>query len=138
MGLAAKKHARPQPVMNVTPLVDVVLVLLIIFMVVTPLLTRGREVALPAARTGTESASGADALVLTITAGDGLWLDHARSSPAALPAQLRARDAASRPLVLKVDGSLSMRALRPVLTLVRDAGVRDVSLLVRAPAGGAP
>jgi biopolymer transport protein TolR len=47
MALRAKKRARAVPVMNVTPLVDVVLVLLIIFMVLAPVMTEAFDVRLP-------------------------------------------------------------------------------------------
>lgn len=47
MGLSRKGNNRPRPAMNVTPLVDVVLVLLIIFMVIQPMLQVGYEVETP-------------------------------------------------------------------------------------------
>ena len=53
---------------NITPLVDVVLVLLIIFMVITPMLQRGKEVHLPKAHQPEEEKKAADPLVLSVTA----------------------------------------------------------------------
>ncbi|HTJ81129.1 MAG TPA: biopolymer transporter ExbD, partial [Polyangiaceae bacterium] len=60
---------------NVTPLVDVVLVLLIIFMVVTPMLQRGKEVDLPKAAKTDEENKQVDPLVLSITPDHKVWLE---------------------------------------------------------------
>src|SRR5579859_2299342 len=60
---------------NVTPLVDVVLVLLIIFMVITPMLQRGRPVHLPKARLTGGADSKSDPLVLSVTPDKKLWVE---------------------------------------------------------------
>ena len=65
MALGTKK---PTSDINVTPLVDVVLVLLIIFMVITPLLQRGKPVQLPRAKLVSELKKGGDPILLSITA----------------------------------------------------------------------
>src|SRR4051812_20691979 len=78
---------------NVTPLVDVVLVLLIIFMVVTPMLTRGKNVQLPiAAAADTKGEAAVDSIVLTITRDKRLWLETQRvSNDAELVKELKER-----------------------------------------------
>jgi biopolymer transport protein ExbD len=73
---------------NVTPLVDVMLVLLVIFMVVTPLLQRDVPVDLPLAVTGREAESPAQ-VTFTATAGGGILLDGEPVTDAALPERLR-------------------------------------------------
>jgi biopolymer transport protein TolR len=60
---------------NVTPLVDVVLVLLIIFMVITPLLQRGKAVVLPRARNLSELKKGGDPILLSVTADGKTYVD---------------------------------------------------------------
>src|SRR5687768_15354829 len=62
---------------NVTPLVDVVLVLLIIFMVITPMLQRGKDVTLPKAskREDNDKGKGADPLILSVTPDKAIWVE---------------------------------------------------------------
>ena len=60
---------------NVTPLVDVVLVLLIIFMVITPLLQRGKPVTLPEAKHVSSLGKGGDPILLSVTSDGKLYLD---------------------------------------------------------------
>jgi biopolymer transport protein ExbD/biopolymer transport protein TolR len=67
LGNSTKKPGRAQPSMNVTPLVDVVLVLLIIFMVITPLLAKQFWLSLPNKVQKTEPASSDDSRTIVIT-----------------------------------------------------------------------
>src|SRR5688572_1512082 len=95
---------------NVTPLVDVVLVLLIIFMVITPMLTRGKDVALPKANTkqGTDEPP-RDPLVVSITADGRLWLETNEARGDTLEREIvrLVREAPGRPILLKGDRDLS-------------------------------
>src|SRR5512143_3328882 len=76
---------------NVTPLVDVVLVLLIIFMVVTPMLQRGKDVQLPrAAKVESEKRAG-DPIVISLTADHRIYLESDELADATLEAALRVR-----------------------------------------------
>ncbi len=61
---------------NVTPFVDVMLVLLIIFMVTAPMLTQGVDVDLPKTRSVRTLPAGSDHLVLTVQKDGGLYLDE--------------------------------------------------------------
>jgi len=61
---------------NVTPFVDVMLVLLIIFMVTAPMLTQGVDVDLPKTRSVRTLPAGSDHLVLTVSKDGGLFLDE--------------------------------------------------------------
>jgi len=120
---------------NVTPLVDVVLVLLIIFMVVTPMLTRGKAVELPAAQSAERATESVEAIVLTITPDKQLWLETQPIREADLPAALGARSASSagRALLIKADSSLSMRDLRPLLRRIKAAGLGQIAFGVIEP-----
>jgi biopolymer transport protein TolR len=120
---------------NVTPLVDVVLVLLIIFMVITPLLQRGKSLQLPAASAGERAQETIETIVLSITADKQLWLETRAVAETDLPAALSARSASARgrQLLIKADASLSMRDLRPVLRCIKAAGLEQIAFAVAQP-----
>jgi biopolymer transport protein ExbD/biopolymer transport protein TolR len=91
LGAGTKKGARPE--MNVTPLVDVVLVLLIIFMVITPLLTKQFWIFLPTKPeqerpTPTPSAE-VRSVVVTVDAAGKVFINHDEVALEALPERLR-------------------------------------------------
>jgi biopolymer transport protein ExbD len=126
---------------NVTPLVDVVLVLLIIFMVVTPQLTPGKDVKLPSAPGTKDAPSGAPALVVSVTAERQVYVDAAtQPAGAALEAQLAQalREQPGRRIVLKGDRSLSYGDVRSVMRKSRDAGAKGVALAVDPSSGVQP
>ncbi len=118
---------------NVTPLVDVCLVLLIIFMVVTPLLQRGKEVRLPeAVRTDQENKQ-ADPLVLSVTSDGKTWIESKSYDPAGLMDLLRLELSANpgRKLLLKGAARLTFGQVREVMDLARHAGARGIALAVQ-------
>jgi biopolymer transport protein ExbD len=126
------RELRP-PEINVTPLVDVVLVLLIIFMVVAPQLEAGAAVDVPAV----ENPDAADRaqlapIVVSVTSGGALFLERDRISPDALEARLRTiRDAEpDRAVLLKGDRGAPFDEVRPVLRVVQDLGFPGASLQV--------
>ena len=116
---------------NVTPLVDVVLVLLIIFMVVTPLLHRGKDVTLPKART-TDQTKMPDALVISVTRDRTIWVETTQALPGVLRATLAdaIRRDPERKILLKGDDSLLVKDVRSVIADAKAAGARNVSLAV--------
>jgi biopolymer transport protein ExbD len=118
---------------NVTPLVDVVLVLLIIFMVVTPQLKPGKEVQLPPAPGTKDAPATAPALVVSVTADRQVFVDAAtQPAGAALQAQLEQalRAQPGRRIVVKGDRSLTYGEVRRVMRESRDAGAKGVALAV--------
>ena len=115
---------------NVTPLVDVVLVLLIIFMVITPLLQRGKAVQLPRAKVVSELKHGGDPILLSVTADGRTWLDKSevrRKDIADAPvAEMAAKPGA--PLILKGDQSIGYKEVREVILEVSKTKVIGLSL----------
>jgi biopolymer transport protein TolR len=115
---------------NVTPLVDVVLVLLIIFMVITPLLQRGKPVVLPRAKLVSELKKGGDPILLSVTADGRTWLDKVevqrKDLPQALTDEFNARPGA--PLVVKGDRAVDYKTIREVILEVSKTRVIGVSL----------
>jgi biopolymer transport protein ExbD/biopolymer transport protein TolR len=120
---------------NVTPLVDVVLVLLIIFMVITPMLQRGKPVTLPEAKHVSTLGKGGDPILLSVTRDGRAWLDgvlHAK-------AELKDADIASEinleiqarpgiPIMVKVDRDVEYKRVREVVLEVSKTRVLGVSL----------
>ncbi len=119
---------------NVTPLVDVMLVLLIIFMVTAPLIQQGVEVALPEARAQAVKAE-EQKLVLSVRADRSLWLgageEPARLEFSDLEAKLRAnvRVKRDRELYLMADRSLPYGYVVEVMAAVQRAGVQNLGMI---------
>ena len=123
---------------NVTPLVDVVLVLLIIFMVVTPMLQKGKRVDLPKARNvASRKAKGLgeappEPLVLAVTKEGEYFLDKKKieATPEAIAARIeQARhDQPGRPILVKGDKAVKFGQVRTLLKALETAGVGGASL----------
>jgi biopolymer transport protein TolR len=119
---------------NVTPLVDVMLVLLIIFMVTAPLIQQGVEVNLPETRAKTVD-SEEQKLVLSIKADKSLYLgtseDAARVPYDALEDKLRANTRAmkDKELYLMADKSLPYGFVVDVMATVQRAGITNVGMI---------
>lgn len=122
---------------NVTPLVDVVLVLLIIFMVVTPLLQRGKDVKLPPAHVTDEEKKQADPLVLSITADRRVWVESNDVGEQGVSGRVAGElaKAPRRKILLKGDTSLTVGNVRAVMDQVRRAGASGIELAVEQVKG---
>lgn len=118
---------------NVTPLVDVVLVLLIIFMVVTPLLSQGRSVELPLASTVEVDGEPSNAIVLTVRGDKRLLVANREVSLEQLASELeeqRLREP-GREVLIRADAGVSVGDLRPVLQALKAAHLTQISFAVR-------
>jgi biopolymer transport protein ExbD len=117
---------------NVTPLVDVVLVLLVIFMVVTPLLKQEAPVELPITKHG-QAASESRQLTLSIAADGSLSLDGEALARDRLPERLESvfRERADRTVFLAADRSLSYATVVEVIDACRAAGVTAIGLVTQ-------
>jgi biopolymer transport protein TolR len=119
---------------NVTPLVDVMLVLLIIFMVTAPLIQQGVEVKLPDARAQPVKAE-EQKLVLSVKADRSIWLgtdaQPARVALDQLEERLRAnvRVARDRELYLMADRRLPYGYVVEVMATVQRAGVTNLGMI---------
>jgi biopolymer transport protein ExbD len=115
---------------NVTPLVDVVLVLLIIFMVVTPMLQRGKDVRLPQAHKPDEETKEGDPLILSVTKDKRVFVEadlYDDTSFSQRVSQELTRQP-GRKIVLKGDEALTFGEVRRVMDLARRAGARGIAL----------
>lgn len=119
---------------NVTPLVDVMLVLLVIFMVTAPILQQGVAVDLPEARAGS-LAGREEQLVVSVTSDGSLYLNDEEVSAAELDARLQSV-AAQRPdgqVFVRADKSVPYGAVVEVMAAIKDAGIRRVGMVTQIP-----
>ena len=116
---------------NVTPLVDVMLVLLIIMMIVAPLLQQGVPVTLPLAANSSEKPETQDQTVVTIDRNKDVYLN---AKPVAL-GQLEARikevleDKSDKIVIIKADEEAPYSAVMDTMDELRHAGIEDMGLI---------
>ncbi len=134
MAHAAKRNReRPIPVMNVTPLVDVVLVLLIIFMVVIPMAETSPHVQLPDIfNPDPETKAKTDPFTLSVTQTGELWFEKKRLGEAQFDATLRQANEKepARRLVLQADQNSAYREVRRLFRACQGIGFPGISMRV--------
>ena len=125
--------AAPMAEMNVTPLVDVMLVLLIVFMVAAPLMTVGVPVNLPRSAAARSAASNPP-LVLTVAPGNRLYVRDDPVTEEELTQRLQALRAADpeAPVHVRGDRSVPYGDVLRVMGRVSRAGITRVSLISEA------
>ena len=117
---------------NVTPLVDVMLVMLIIFMLVTPLLHKGIEVTLPKARNvATVSENEKDVLVVGVTAGGQIFVGDDPVDATDLTSVLAAKQSENPALQLQIRGDRNARFkdLKDIVRAGREAGFDNAAMI---------
>jgi biopolymer transport protein TolR len=127
---------RPMSEINVTPLVDVMLVLLVVFMVAAPLLTVGVPVDLPQTQ-APPITEPKEPLVITINGEGRIFIQEAEVPTEALVPRLQAITAnnSDAPLYVRGDKAINYGRVVEVMSLVSAAGFRKVSLIAEAPKG---
>jgi biopolymer transport protein ExbD len=126
---------------NVTPMADIMIVLLIIFMVITPMLQKGVDVRLPTAGNTKEKKDEPKTIVVAVKKDTSTFLGGVRvERQEDLVAQLKERleDVAegSRIVYLKADAELPYSEVMKVMDLAREAGVEEVALIAEQKTGG--
>ena len=127
----------PRAEINVVPLIDVMLVLLIIFMVTAPMLQQGVEVNLPKATTAPLSGSN-EQIVLSINqagkiflgAGNELGLENLGAKVAAV---MKLRKEEERKIYIKADSALSYGRIMDVMAALHQSGITQIGLISAAP-----
>ena len=122
---------------NVTPLVDVMLVLLVIFMVTAPIIQQGVEVNLPkvkaAALPGKE-----EQFVVSITRDNQLYLNDNKLSADQLTDKLSAisRERPDRQVFIRADNEVSYGEVIRTMAAIKAAGIENVGMVTETPVGG--
>jgi biopolymer transport protein ExbD len=114
--------------LNVTPLVDVVLVLLIIFMVVTPMLGAGVDVKLPKAKTAGEEADMGQHLVISVKDDGSVYVDRDAVTVDTLNAKVD-EVRADRSIMIKADEGAKYKDVRVVMDMLHKLPGTDTMLL---------
>ncbi|HUQ49304.1 MAG TPA: biopolymer transporter ExbD [Terriglobales bacterium] len=129
----AKRTATYNSEINVTPMVDVMLVLLIIFMVITPMLQKGLNVDM--AKTNNpvamDDADKEDAVLVAVTRENKVFFDTEQVSMETLQTKVQDKLAnrADKRIFIKADGRAKYATVVEVVDSVRTAGVDQVGLL---------
>src|SRR5262245_8129144 len=126
------KAAAVRSEINVTPLVDVVLVLLIIFMVITPMLQKGPPVQLPMTANPPKKPEDQKQLLVAVTHRQTVWLEKEEMAEDAFAAKVK--EAFDRnpgySIVIKGDKRLTYGDVKRAMIAVKDAGFTEVGLIV--------
>jgi len=119
---------------NVTPLVDVMLVLLVIFMVTAPIIQQGVQVSLPkvkaAALPGKE-----EQFVVSITRDDQIYLNDTQLTTTALTEKLQAiaHERPDREIFIRADDRVSYGKVIRTMAAIKAAGIENVGMVTEVP-----
>ena len=120
---------------NITPLVDVVLVLLLIFMLTAPVLQSGVEVAIPKTRNVNQLTE--ERMVVTIDKNQNVFLQDKPVNVNDLPARLKVtsnnpkNDPTKRVVYVRADEQVPFGAFASVMDAVKQAGITNISIVTR-------
>jgi biopolymer transport protein ExbD len=136
-----EKKKAPPPVadINVTPMVDVMLVLLIIFMVITPMLTKGVSVDLVKTKNPItmQAADKEDAILISVTRNGGVFLSPGNIKLTADQLPERVRDLLTnkidKTVYIRADARAKYSTVEDVVDNLRAAGTSEIGLITEEP-----
>ena len=116
---------------NVTPLVDVMLVLLIIMMLVAPMLQKGVNVALPVAGNSTAKPDNQTQTVVAVDAQNQMWINGLQVSKADFVDRIKSllEDKTDRTVLIKGDQDASYGAIMQAMDFLHEAQIEDIGLI---------
>src|ERR1700733_4633795 len=141
MGIAVRNEgSNVSSAINVTPMVDVMLVLLIIFMVITPMLQNKVQIDMAKVDnpTAMPDADKEDAIVVAVTRDGGVFLgqDHVATSELGAKVRDKLADTPGKTIFVRADARAQYRAVEDAIDAVRTAGVDEVGLLTQKRENG--
>jgi biopolymer transport protein TolR len=133
MAMAAGSSNGPKSEINVTPLVDVVLVLLIIFMVIQPLMQRGYDVQVPPKQElNTPPPQSADQLIVSLTARREIYLNKERVEPGNLAIRLQEllKNRGNKIVFFSAEDGANYGDAMRVMDIVRNNGAKNIGIVM--------
>ena len=130
VGKAGQSGVKAEP--NVIPMIDIMLVLLIIFMIVTPLIAAGFKATMPKGKNLDKRPEGENEVVLGIDVSGNYFLNQRPIEQATLEDQLKAIYGArteDKILYFKADNQLKYAKIQEAVEMARHAGVRVISAI---------
>ncbi|MBP9050181.1 MAG: protein TolR [Alphaproteobacteria bacterium] len=130
-GYGGRRTFRPMSEINVTPFIDVMLVLLIVFMVTAPLLTAGVQVDLPKSEAGSVNDKDEKPLEVTVSKSGVISIGETKVSKEELIVKLSAitGDDVERRVFIRADQGLSYGVVMEIIGSINKAGYRKVALI---------
>ncbi len=127
------ESSKMQAAINITPLVDVVLVLLIIFMVMAPQMLKGPEVNVPKTEKPTDQGDERGRILVSIDDAGKLWIDDQQVTGQEFGDALRAAVGTQKDpkVVVRADARLRFREVRQAMQAIEEAGFRGVGLIAK-------
>ncbi len=130
MDVGASKGG-PKSDINVTPLVDVMLVLLIIMMLIAPMLQKGVNVQLPVAGNTTSKPDNQTQTVVAVDAANQLWINGLQVARGDFVDRIKTimEDKTDRTVLIKGDKDASYSAIMQAMDYLHDAQIEDIGLI---------
>ncbi len=129
--LNKKKHSKLISEINITPFVDVLLVLLIIFMVVAPMMDNGFEVSLPEASKQQITNDNKILLIITIDNIGGIFLENKKINFKEMQSILNTYNKKDTKIFIKGDKSTPYKNIINVMNQVNASGFKNISLITK-------
>jgi biopolymer transport protein TolR len=120
---------------NVTPLVDVMLVLLIIMMLIAPMLQQGVSLKLPTAQNAADKPESSEQTVVAIAANKSIYLNAKQIPESELARQVteKIEGKTEKIVLIKADEEVEYGAVMAAMDQLRQAGVEDIGLITERP-----
>jgi biopolymer transport protein TolR len=143
INLARKKRRSPMAEINVVPYIDVMLVLLVIFMITTPLLSQGVQVELPQANAQPLSQQEKEPIIISVDAQGRFYLNISRTPDQVIEGQQLMEQVAAelnqdkqnnkmRQVLVKGDQNVDYGKVMQAMVLLQQAGAPSVGLITQA------